>query len=210
MGRTGLGLGVVLAGLLAAGPAQADGDAAKGKAKYATCVACHGANGEGNVALNAPTIAGQATWYLERQLKHFKDSVRGADAKDVYGMQMRPMAMILATDQDIADVAAHVSGLKAAKSAGTLGGDAAKGKALYAVCTACHGPKAEGMQALNSPRLTFQQDWYLLRQLKNFQSGLRGAHPQDVYGMQMAPMAKTLVNEQALKDVIAYIKSLEQ
>ena len=29
-------------------------------------------------------------------------------------------------------------------------------------------------------------DWYLARQLENFQHGLRGAHPQDFYGAQMA------------------------
>ena len=42
---------------------QAAGDPAKGKALYATCASCHGANGEGNQALNAPAIAGQKEWY---------------------------------------------------------------------------------------------------------------------------------------------------
>ncbi|MDP7614852.1 MAG: c-type cytochrome, partial [SAR324 cluster bacterium] len=52
--------------------AHAAGDAAKGKAAYAVCLACHGADGMGNKALNSPQIAGQSTWYLERQLKNFK------------------------------------------------------------------------------------------------------------------------------------------
>ena len=52
--------------------AHAAGDAAKGKGAYAVCLACHGADGMGNKALNAPQIAGQSTWYLERQLKNFK------------------------------------------------------------------------------------------------------------------------------------------
>ena len=35
---------------------HAAGDPAKGRALYATCASCHGANGEGNQALNAPAI----------------------------------------------------------------------------------------------------------------------------------------------------------
>ena len=50
----------------------AAGDATKGKAAYAVCAACHGANGMGNKALNSPSIAGQEPWYLERQLNNFK------------------------------------------------------------------------------------------------------------------------------------------
>ena len=29
-------------------------------------------------------------------------------------------------------------------------------------------------------------DWYLVTQLKNFKQGVRGAHPKDMYGPQMA------------------------
>ncbi len=91
--------------------AYAAGDATKGKASYAVCMACHGADGMGNKALNAPRIAGQESWYLERQLKNFKAGIRGADPKDKYGMQMRPMALTLANDQAVADIAAYVSSL---------------------------------------------------------------------------------------------------
>ncbi len=87
-------------------------------------------------------------------------------------------------------------------------GDAAKGKTLYATCGACHGQNAEGMEALNAPKLAGQEEWYLIRQLENFKAGIRGANPKDTYGMQMAPMAQTLPNDQAMEDVAAYIKSL--
>lgn len=88
-------------------------------------------------------------------------------------------------------------------------GDPVKGKGLYASCAACHGQNGEGLQATNSPRLSGLQDWYLLSQLQKFRSGLRGANPEDIYGMQMAPMAKALPNEQALLDVVAYIGTLK-
>lgn len=87
-------------------------------------------------------------------------------------------------------------------------GDAERGKSLYATCGACHGPNAEGMQALNAPRLTGLEPWYLVRQLQNFKQGIRGSDPKDIYGMQMAPMAQILPDQQAMEDVVAYIVSL--
>jgi cytochrome c553 len=87
-------------------------------------------------------------------------------------------------------------------------GDAAKGKTLYATCGACHGANAEGMEALNAPKLAGQEEWYVIRQLQNFKNGIRGKDPKDTYGMQMAPMAQTLPTDQAMQDVAAYIKSL--
>ncbi len=97
---------------LFASSAFAAGDAERGKPLYATCGACHGANGEGMQALNAPSLAGQEEWYVIRQLKNFKAGIRGSDARDTFGMQMAPMAMTLPTDQAIEDVAAYISSLK--------------------------------------------------------------------------------------------------
>ena len=39
------------------------GNAETGKQKYTPCIACHGMNGEGNQALNAPPLAGTSDWY---------------------------------------------------------------------------------------------------------------------------------------------------
>ena len=52
------------------------GDPTVGQANYMVCAACHGANGEGNQALNAPRIAGQFDWYTHRQLMNWKNGVR--------------------------------------------------------------------------------------------------------------------------------------
>jgi len=190
--------------------AWAAGDAAKGKTLYAVCVACHGANGEGNQALHSPALAGQEDWYLKSQIKNFKEGIRGAVQGDTWGSTMAPMANTLTTDQAIDDVVAYILTLKEVNAPPTLtGGNAENGKAKYTICTACHGPKAEGMKTVHSPRLNIQQDWYMLEQLKKFKNGMRGAHPKDTWGATMAPMAKTLPDEQTMKDVIAYIKSLK-
>ena len=54
-------------------------DLEAGRVLYGTCAACHGPNGEGLEALNAPKIAGQQAWYTVRQLQNFKNGVRGSD-----------------------------------------------------------------------------------------------------------------------------------
>jgi len=204
-------VGITLAlGIMTAENASAAGDPAKGKAAYAVCAACHGANGMGNKALNAPQIAGQEPWYLERQLKNFKGGIRGADPKDTYGMQMRPMALTLANDQAVSDMAAFLSSMPVSKSSeSTVKGDATAGKASYMICQTCHGPKGGGNRALNSPKLTGLQDWYIVRQLKNFKAGIRGTKSGDLFGMQMRPMAMTLANDAAINNVAAYIATLE-
>jgi cytochrome c oxidase subunit II len=51
-------------------------------------------------------------------------------------------------------------------------------------------------------------DWYMVTQLKNFKQGIRGAHPQDMYGPQMGLMADILVDDQAINDLVAYINTL--
>lgn len=88
-------------------------------------------------------------------------------------------------------------------------GDAERGKALYAVCATCHGDKGQGMPDMNGPALAGREDWYLKRQLQNFKSGARGSDSRDIYGLQMAPMAQLLQDDEAIADVVAYITSLE-
>ena len=180
-----------------------------GKTLYGVCASCHGADGAGNKALNAPRISGQKAWYIARQLKNFKSGIRGSHEKDIYGQQMRPMSMTLANDQMVADVSAYVSTLKSPDSSTTIKGDAAAGEAAYAICASCHGANGEGNKALNSPALAGQNDWYIVRQLYNFKNGIRGADPKDSYGQQMRPMAMTLPSDAAIINIAAYISTLK-
>ena len=53
-------------------------------------------------------------------------------------------------------------------------------------CASCHGGAGEGNVALSAPALTQLSKWYLSRQLNHFISGVRGAHPEDTLGHQMA------------------------
>ncbi len=188
--------------------ARPAGDKAAGEPLYAVCAACHGANGEGNVALNSPKLSGQDSWYLRQQLKYFKQGVRGSHEKDVFGKMMAPMAATLADESAIDNVIAYIGSLPDTPAAGTLQGDAARGRSLYENCKACHGTSAGGVRAMNAPRLAAMSDWYLATQLKNFKQGIRGSHPEDMYGTQMRSMAAILTDERAVTDLAAYITTL--
>ena len=90
------------------GQALAAGDADKGKTLYVICSTCHGPDGKGMEALNSPSLVGLQDWYIVRQLQNFRAGLRGVDSKDMYGMQMRPMALTLADDQAVEDVTAYI------------------------------------------------------------------------------------------------------
>src|SRR5690606_41743092 len=98
-----------------------EGDAEKGQALSATCMACHGSDGN-SVNPIWPSIAGQHPQYLERQLKLFKSGDRPSAT-------MLPMTMGL-SEQDMADLAAFYS----QQEAKLMAADQAKvelGKRIY-------------------------------------------------------------------------------
>ena len=98
MNKTLLGICVALMSL----STQA-ADIAAGKAKSATCAACHGANGK-SVIPRYPHLAGQQEQYLLKQLKDFKSKKRNDPV-------MSAMAIPL-SDTDMANIAAYYASLK--------------------------------------------------------------------------------------------------
>lgn len=172
------------------------------------CAPCHTASGMGKPNVAAPAIAGLPQWYVQRQLENYRGDLRGYHYDDIEGMRMKPMARTLMSEGDVALVAEYVSNLAPVQPTPSVEGDAEKGKALYAPCTACHQANGTGMEALGAPPLINTHDWYLVTQLKKFKGGVRGA--KDQYGASMAPMTGGLADEQAMKDVVAYIQTLRQ
>ena len=198
---------VFKAGAESAVPAKPQTPEERAKTLYASCAACHGMNGEGNPATKAPALAGQDSLYLVRQIANLKHGKRVSTEPLAAGM-LPMLAMV--KDEEIEDLVKHIQTLKPASIAHTEKGDAAKGKALYTVCGTCHGLKAEGNPALKGPKLTGLQDWYIVSQLKAFKDGKRGADAtKEPEGALMAPMSKMLPDEQAMKDIAEYIKTLK-
>lgn len=185
------------------------GSESRGKALFALCASCHGPEGQGNREVGAPAIAGLPDWYITAQLQKFIAGGRGKHPDDDAGNRMRPMARTLKGPDDPQLVAAYVSSLPPAHVELTVSGNADRGKAYFAVCMACHGPTGDGNRAIGAPPLHPTNDWYLVQQLKNFKGKIRAYDPVlDRTGMTMAPMASTLPDEQAMKDVITYVQSL--
>jgi len=184
------------------------GDLVSGKALYAVCAGCHGLQAQGNQDVSAPKLAGQEPWYLTRQLGYYQAGVRGGDPADSHGARMAVMSLALPTERAVEDVVAYIRTLPDRAPQPTITGDATRGRDLYTICSACHGSQGEGNATLSSPRLVGLDDWYLLTQLEAYLDGTRGTHRDDVYGQQMAPAMGVLTNEQAVRDVVAYITSL--
>jgi len=99
-------------------PEVTGGDAVKGAALYATCQQCHGAAGEGKQLLNAPRLAGTSDWYLVTELQEYKQGIRGSNPLNGPAVLMRGMSNMLANDQAIRDVVAHIVTLKPATQSG--------------------------------------------------------------------------------------------
>ncbi len=184
------------------------GDPNIGAAQYAVCATCHGQQGEGIAALNAPKIAGQGAWYLKRQIMNYKRGLRGTHADDTYGAQMIGMVATLPDERAVDNVVAYIQTFPDAAVAPSIDGDLAAGEKHYTICAYCHGSDGMGIQAMNAPRAAGMSDWYMARQLHYFKDEIRGGHPQDHLGKQMGFMADILHDEQAVKDVVAYINTL--
>jgi cytochrome c553 len=176
--------------------------------EFVYCTVCHGMQLRGNRNIEAPRLSQMDAWYIEQQLQSFKKGWRGTHEADLVGMEMRPMAAAL-TDRQIQAAAEFAEESRAPLPPTTIDGNPEAGRAHYSTCAACHGPDAGGNQALGAPPLSGLNDWYLVRQLQNFRDGARGSHPDDIYGAQMRASVALLPDEQAIRDVIAYITSLQ-
>ena len=200
-------------------------DLLAGQASYAVCSSCHGVNGEGNKALHAPRLAGLNEEYMKRQLRHFKRGVRGANEEDTWGRTMAPMAMLLTDAAAINNVVSYINTLSGQPAFGVNDsygladalerfdvnsiGKPSESAALYqSTCAQCHGPNGDGVWTVNAPALTALDDWYLAGQLKNFRDGVRGRHKDDLYGLQMGLASNTMTDDEAIQNMVAYIKTL--
>jgi cytochrome c oxidase subunit 2 len=183
--------------------------ATRGQELFQTCVPCHQQDGSGNPAIGAPNIAGMNDWYVEAQLEHFRNGARGAQFTDIEGMRMRPMAISLDSDEDVKAVAHYVASMIPVRHAASLPGNADAGAAAFATCAACHGVKGSGNPDMKAPRIAGTDDWYLAAQLRKFKSGIRGTSVKDPQGRLMRPMARTLGDDDAVRNVVAYIGTLK-
>lgn len=192
---------LLLSLLLVGGSLQAQEqapDLAKAKQIAETvCAACHGADGNSQLAAN-PKIAGQIKEYLAKQLTEFKSGSRQDPV-------MNAMAALV-PDEDIPAVAAYFASQtmqpEATKNLETVelgrkiwrAGIAEKG---VPACAACHGPAGAGMPA-QYPRLSGQFAEYTTLQLQKFRDGGRANDPNQM--MRMIALKMTDAEMRAVAD----------
>ncbi len=190
------------------------GDVALGQAKAATCIGCHGVNGNSMIP-NFPKLAGQSEAYLLKQLREFKNHDR-TDAT-MAGM-VAPL-----TDADMKNISAYYAAQAVTPGTPKPGANIALGEKIYrggkkdtgvTACIACHGPQGKGVPAAGFPVLSSQHAVYVAKQLKlfrqdsiNAQTGANEPSRANDYEGMMINFTKSLTNEE-IDAVSEYIAGL--
>jgi cytochrome c553 len=198
-------LSLLLGGSLAALSAHAqEGSVEAGRAKSATCAACHGVDGN-SVTPDWPMLAGQHANYIVKQLRAFK----GGERTDV---TMKPFADML-SEQDMLDVAAYFEAQKPTPKGADpslvnlgqqiyRGGVPARG---VAACIACHGPDGSGNPLAAYPRISSQHAAYTTKQLNAYRLGDRRS---DVDVNQMMRNVAGQLFEEEIRALASYVQGL--
>jgi cytochrome c553 len=182
------------------------GDPELGKAKSATCVACHGTDGN---SINPiwPNIAGQHEQYIARQLELFKSGER--ESSVMLGM------VAGLSSEDMHNLGAYYASQKI--KIGSANEDLVElGKSVYQggvtkmnipACMACHGVAGKGNPLSGYPVLAGQNAAYTESMLKDFRSGTTNGKEGDTNGMIMSEVAKYLTDDE-IKALSSYIQGL--
>ena len=201
---TVLGLGILSNVAFAEDKAAAKPDVAKGQAAAMVCAACHGGDGNSAIAIN-PSLAGQHSQYITKQLMNFKSGERN-------NAIMKGMIATLATDDDMKNVAAYFAAQKPRPGIARDQALVDEGRKIYRggdgstgvpACMACHSPSGAGIPA-QYPRLAGQMKEYTLAQLKAFRAGERA---NDSAAMMRTIASK--LNDKQMDALAEYVSGLQ-
>jgi Cytochrome c553 len=185
------------------GLATAAGNKEAGQAKSATCMACHGMDGN-SANPEWPSLAGQHASYITKQLKHFKANERSNPL-------MSPMAMMLG-DQDVEDLAVYYASTTSRPTGEAEPSKVKLGERLYRAgnpakgvpaCAGCHGPTGAGNPGAAYPRIGGQHAVYAAAQLRAYKSGARATDPNS-----MMRAITTKLSEDEIDAVASYLQGL--
>jgi len=191
--------------LIFAVDALAAGDPQAGRSKAGVCAACHGMDGNSQIA-QWPKLAGQHEGYLARQTRMVRDQQREV-------AQMYPIVMNL-SDADIADIAAwYASQTLEPGVADEALVDA--GRSLYhagnpdsgvPACMACHGPTGSGVPGAGYPMVRGQHATYAAARLRRYRAGEVNGD-DDPQSRVMAGVAANLTDAE-IDAVASYMEGL--
>ena len=156
--------------------------------KPSMCVNCHDSEIPNN-EVQVPSLAGQNSLYLTKQINLFRSSRR------VHPM-LSANSQALSNDE-IVGLATYYANLQPKNSKIKLN---AEGDLMYSACSGCHGDEGEGVAPF--PRLIGQNTAYLEQQLINFKTGVRAN------GVMQAMTIN--LSDQEIKTLAAYLGSPKQ
>lgn len=162
--------------------------------KAATCMACHGPNGNSSMP-NTPSLAGQNARYIYLQLRDFQEGRRHND-------MMTPMTAGLTRD-DMREIADFFS--KQTLTSKNFKADPDKAKKGFAkadetLCAMCHLGEFKGQNEI--PKVAGQNYDYVIKTLKDFKAKNRTNDAGN-----MTSVASTL-SEEDIENLGHYIAGL--
>ena len=183
----------------------AKGDPAAGKEKSQVCQGCHGEDGN-SYGPEWPNLAAQHPSYIIKQVKNFQDGVRVNET-------MSGMVVGL-SQQDIEDIAAYFASQNLKPQAQETdveiiktGRKIFKGGNRYTgvpACAGCHGPNGVGNGPAAFPHLAAQKSTYIVKTLKDFQSGARANDANEIMRNIAAKLTENEINA-----VASYMATLQ-
>lgn len=207
--KTTLGVAALMSLLVTSNTLAFGGDIQAGQAKAASCVACHGVDGN-SAAPTFPKLAGLGHKYLLKQMKDIRDG-------------RRPVALMAGqvdnmSDQDLSDIAAFYDAQS--RTGGMTDPDkVALGRKVYLAgiaerqvpaCSGCHSPTGNGNGPAGYPALGGQHADYIAAQLKMFRKGY-----EDPAGRTNGGEAKIMrttafrMSDREIEAVASYIAGLQ-
>ncbi|MCL1125898.1 c-type cytochrome [Shewanella surugensis] len=192
-------------------------------AHYA-CAECHAIDGNPPITnqyhKQSPTLAGQNTDYLQRQLLAFKSGARQTDEMKAVMMDYSPSEIhqiatyfSMQTLQINKNIDPTIDTLIHSRHVDAIW--ASKGEKLYqegdekrdiAPCKSCHGSYGEGSPQKNAPQLTAQHARYIRMTLQHYQQGKRTTDKSMGSPMQM--ITKKL-SDNEIRELAAYIQRMK-
>ncbi|WP_455223257.1 c-type cytochrome [Kaarinaea lacus] len=173
----------------------ANGDATAGKEKSQVCQGCHGENGN-SYGPEWPNLAEQHPTYIIKQILNFQDGVRTNET-------MNGMVVGL-SKQDVEDIAAYFASQslqpqeqKTDAEVIKTGRKIFKGGNRYTgvpACAGCHGPNGVGNGPAAFPHLAGQKSTYIVKTLKDFQSGARANDTNEIMRNIAAKLTDSEIN----------------
>jgi cytochrome c553 len=189
--RGGAGLAAALV-LMYAAPAPAQ----TVQERLATCLACHGENGQSNTPLT-PSLGAQPAFFLNIQLFMFREKIR---AVPLMNQMMQGVS-----NNDLKALATAIAKLPPPKppegAADAARMDATRTLAEQNRCNICHGTDYAGGE--NVPRIAGQREDYLAKTLREYKSNTRRG-----YDAAMADVLHSVSDEQ-IGDLAYFLSRLK-